>query len=160
MFSFSDEGLREGKWYKFDINKFKGKTKLNPDYIVAFRLQEFILNFCITQDEGENYFCISNIIAFKNDNPRTENQDLLDIDRIMELNPDGEILNCTCHNKLYMTKLKNKRMISHEFVNERKHNELIDKKCFVNTIKIENNKYDVVYLNIDTNTEKLIRRKE
>jgi hypothetical protein len=157
-FPFMMKALREGEWYNFDINKFKGNTKLNPKIIVAYRLQKYILNFCISDSNDDNYFCISNIIAFKNDNPRVKNQDLLELDRVIELDSKGKVISCVCQNRLYRNYLRKTKEVEHVTVNEKKHEELISKKCFVNTNKIAHDKYEVVYLKLDTNTKKFIEK--
>lgn len=109
-FPFLNEALLYGTWYTFDINKYPGETKLIPKFIVNYRVQDIQLNFCIDIDEdAQEYFCISNVIAFKS-NPRTLNQDYLDDERIIEYLRNYVINRCVCHNRLYGQWLKNKKV--------------------------------------------------
>ena len=156
-FPFLNEALLHGTWYTFDINKYSSETKLIPKFIVNYRVQNIQLNFCIDINEtNDRYFCISNIIAYKT-NSRIENQDCLDIDRIIEYLPNNKIKRCMCHNRLYGTKLKIKKACDVYTVNEAIHNKLIDRKCFVNTCLKDDNHYEVKCLKLDSNIKKYIK---
>lgn len=156
-FPFLNEALLHGTWYTFDINKYAFETKLIPKFIVNYRIQNIQLNFCIDIDETNNqYFCISNIIAYKT-NSRIENQNCLDINRIIEYLPNNKIKRCMCHNRLYVTKLKTEKACDVYTVNETIHNKLIERKCFVNTHIKDNNLYEVKCLKLDSRIKKYIK---
>lgn len=156
-FPFLQEALLYGTWYTFDINKYNRETNLIPKFIVNYRVQNIQLNLCIDVDEKNNqYFCISNIIAYKS-NPRIENQDYLDIDRIIEYLSTHSINRCVCHNRLYGQRLKNKRNCHEEIITEKIHNKLIAKKCYINSYKCSEREYKINYLKLDSNIKKYIK---
>lgn len=128
-FPYLNEALIYGTWYKFDINKYNGETKLIPKYIVNYRVQNIQLNFCLQNDEENNdFYCISNIIAYKT-NPRIENQDYLDIDRIIEYLSNRSINKCVCHNRLYGSRLKKQKNCFENIVSNEIHQKLIEKNA-------------------------------
>lgn len=156
-FPYLNEALLYGTWYKFDINKYQGNTKLIPKYIVNYRVQNIQLNFCIDKDEdNDNYFCISNVIAYRT-NPRIYNQDYLDIDRIIDYLEDNSINRCICHNRLYGSKLKNIKNCNKVMVSKSVHNKLIKNKCFINSIRQPNDQYDITFLKLDTNIKRYLK---
>ena len=56
-------------------------------------------------------------------------------DRVIELDSKGKAISCVCQNRLYRNYLRKPKKVEHVTVNEKKHEELISKKCFVNTKK-------------------------
>lgn len=157
-FPFLNEALLYGTWYIFDINKYPGETKLIPKYIVNYRIQNIQLNFCIDIDKENNeYFCISNIIAFKS-NSRIVNQDYLEIDRIIEYYQHSIINRCVCHNRLYGQRLKYEKNCYQSIVSESTHTKLIDRKCYINSER-DNDNYKIRYLKLDHNIKKFIKSK-
>lgn len=156
-FPFLQEALLYGTWYTFDINKYDRETNLIPKFIVNYRIQNIQLNFCIDIDESNNqYFCISNVIAYKS-NPRTENQDYLDIDRIIEYLDNYSINRCVCHNRLYGQRLKYTRNCYNEIIPEKIHQKLINKKCYINSYRCNEKEYMINYLKLDSNVKKYIK---
>ncbi|MFQ6793912.1 MAG: hypothetical protein ACLRT4_14220 [Thomasclavelia sp.] len=145
-FPFLNEALLYGTWYNFDIDKYIGKTKLIPKFIVNYRIQDIQLNFCI-----------SNVIAFKS-NPRIINQSYLDIERIIEYLQDFSINRCICHNQLYGQQLKNENNCYEAIVSSSVHENLLNKKCYINSKKYSDN-YKIKYLRLDTKTKKIINSK-
>ncbi len=157
-FPFLNEALLYGTWYNFDIDKYIGKTKLIPKFIVNYRIQDIQLNFCIDKDRNDKeYFCISNVIAFKS-NPRIINQSYLDIERIIEYLQDFSINRCICHNQLYGQQLKNENNCYEAIVSSSVHENLLNKKCYINSKKYSDN-YKIKYLRLDTKTKKIINSK-
>lgn len=156
-FPFIMKALTEGEWHYFDVNKFRGKTKLIPDFIASYHVQQYVLNICISKKNDSNYFCISNIIAFRNHNPRTNNQDIMPIRRIIEKDESGKIIESRCHSKTYKNQLMNVNVIDTVTVSKEKHDKIIKSKCFANSSAIEENRYLITYLSIDSNTRKLLK---
>lgn len=155
-FPFIIKALLEGNWYLFDITKFKGKTKMNPDIIVSYRVEKYILNFCLSEREEKNYFFLSNIIAFIGDNPRTKDQERLQVNRVIEEDSKGNILKCNCHNELFRKKLSNSSLTKTSIINKEKHTILMRRGSLVNSILISDDVYRVTYLVIDSNVEKIL----
>ena len=156
-FPFLNEALLYGQWYTFDIHKYDKETKLIPKFIVNYRIQNIQLNFCIDIDKNNSqYFCISNVIAFKS-NPRIKNQDCLDIDRIIEYIDSHTINRCICHNKLYSQKLKSKNNCRIEIIPKLTHQKLIKEKCYINSRKHNETEYQIIYLKLDSHVKKYIQ---
>ena len=159
-FPYIRAALLYGKWYKFDLNRFKGSTKLIPDYIVNYRLNNIELNFCIQHEDNDddNYYCVSNIIAFVNDNPRIENQEPLEINRIIEyISSDDSPINSRCHNPIFKNKLNSQRFNTKTRVDSKTHSKLIKKGCLIHSKQIGEDEFEVIYVSIDSKTATLIK---
>ncbi len=157
-FPYLNQALLYGTWYEFDINKYSGKTNLIPKYIVNYIVQNVQLNFCLDVDSKDsNYYCISNLIAYKK-NSRIENQDYADIDRVIEYLSNGTIITCVCRNRLYASRLLSKRNCETITVSKEIHQDLYNKKCYVNSVKNKDGSYDVTYLEMDSNVPKYIKQ--
>lgn len=149
-FPFIQEAFLKGDWYKFDIDKYEGNTNVNPKYIVAYKLEDIWLNFCIdVEDDNLNYYCVSNLIAHKNNN-RVKNQDLLDVERVVWYK-DDKIQSVICHNWLYKDQLLNEgKNIIKEKINIRQHRRLFKDNRKMNSQIIDDNMYEVVHFKSET----------
>ena len=90
-FVFIREALLKGRWYSFDKSKCRKDTKLNPKYVASYNVGEIFYNFCISEDDENNCFCISNIVVYKN-NSWVENQELLVRKKVIHLIPRGLVI--------------------------------------------------------------------
>jgi len=144
-FPFIQEAFLKGAWYKFDIDKYEGETKVNPKYIVAYRLENIWLNFCIDiEDEKSNYYCVSNLIAHKKNN-RVKNQDLLNVERVVQYKNE-KIQAIVCHNLLYKNQLLNGgKNITKDKIDARKHKKIFKDNRKMNSYIVDDGIYEVVH---------------
>jgi hypothetical protein len=147
-FVFIREALLKGRWYSFDKSKCRKDTKLNPKYVASYNVGEIFYNFCISEDDENNCFCISNIVVYKN-NSWVENQELLDVSRVCEILSNGKYKSIVCHKEFVKSKLKNKKTAYSVTVDEYTHDKIAKKSYSFNSTRISDNRYLIEYLRID-----------
>lgn len=147
-FVFIREALLKGQWYSFDKSKCTKDTKLNPKYIASYNVEKVFYNFCISEDDENNCFCVSNIVVYKN-NSWVENQELLDVSRVCEAYEKDKYKAIVCHKEHVKYKLKDERTAYTVVIDGCVHEKIIKQSHSFNSIQIGENEYKVECLKID-----------
>lgn len=147
-FVFIREALLKGHWYSFDKSKCTKETKLNPKYVASYNVGKIFYNFCISEDNENNCFCVSNIVVYKN-NSWVENQELLDVSRVCEAYEKNKYKAIVCHKEYVKNKLVNRKTANTVIVDGYIHDKIIKQSHSFNSIQIGKNEFRVEYLKID-----------
>lgn len=154
-FPFIRTAILKGEWYKFDINKFNGKTNVIPEYIAVMKIGKIYFNFCFEKKGSDTYYCISDIVVYKS-NSRVENQELLNVERVTELKND-KINRVVCRSKHMEKCFRNKNGTVISTINCRVHEKIYKQSKSFNSILIEENSYRIEYSKIDNFISRKIR---
>lgn len=153
-FPFIRNAILKGEWYKFDINKFNGETKVIPEYIATIKIGKTYFNFCF-EKESDIYYCLSDIVVYKS-NSRVKNQELLNIERITEIK-NGTINRVVCRSKHMEKCFKSRKNVNVSTINCATHQKIYRQSKSFNSNMIEENAYTIEYLKIDNFISKKIR---
>lgn len=147
-FPYIRNAILKGKWYKFDIDKYEGNTKVIPNYIAVWKVGKIFFNFCFkAENTVGNYYCLSDIVVYKSNN-RVKNQELLNIERVTELK-NGKLNEVICHKPHVRCKLYDKRYSIRTTVDNHVHEMMYKESHAFNSVMIEDNKYSIIFLKID-----------
>ena len=147
-FPYIRNAILKGTWYKFDVDKYEGKTKVLADYIAVWQIGKTYFNFCFRREKTKSdYYCLSDIVVYRS-NSRVKNQELLNIERVTEFK-NGKPTAVVCHAPHIKDKLKDSRCTTKSIVNAHVHEIMYKESHSFNSVLIEDNKYSINFLKID-----------
>lgn len=145
-FPFIRNAILKGTWYKFDINKYEGKTKVDSEYIAVWKVKNIFFNFCFKKS-NDSYYCLTDIIAY-NSNSRVKNQKKLNVERVSEIK-NGKLNEVVCHEPHVRNILNDKNRVVCGNVCSKVHDEIYKNYRSFNSILINEDIYQISCLEID-----------